>query len=88
MTWSDEDDVISRANLDNAGLGASVYTPDLDRARRIAQRLESGSVWINRFERPHYGAYFAGWKLSGFGGELGKHGLYNYCNVQCLHFHK
>ncbi|KAI1117630.1 aldehyde dehydrogenase-like protein [Nemania sp. NC0429] len=88
MTWSSEDDVIARANLDNAGLGASVYTPDLARARRIAQRLESGSVWINRFERPHYGAYFAGWKLSGFGGELGKHGLYNYCNVQCLHFHK
>ncbi|KAI1122792.1 aldehyde dehydrogenase-like protein [Nemania abortiva] len=88
MTWSDEDDVIARANLDNAGLGASLYTPDLDKARRIAQRLESGSVWINRFERPHYGAYFAGWKLSGFGGELGKHGLYNYCQVQCLHFHK
>ncbi|KAI1146693.1 aldehyde dehydrogenase-like protein [Nemania diffusa] len=88
MTWSDEDDVIARANLDNAGLGASLYTPDLEKARRIAQRLESGSVWINRFERPHYGAYFAGWKLSGFGGELGKHGLYNYCQVQCLHFHK
>ncbi|KAI0970848.1 Aldehyde/histidinol dehydrogenase [Xylaria arbuscula] len=88
LTWSDEDDVIARANLDNAGLGASLYTPDLEKARRIAQRLESGSVWINRFERPHFGAYFAGWKLSGFGGELGKHGLYNYCQVQCLHFHK
>ncbi|KAI1179829.1 aldehyde dehydrogenase-like protein [Nemania sp. FL0916] len=88
LTWSDEDDVVARANLDNAGLGASLYTSDLDEARRIAKRLESGSVWINRFERPHFGAYFAGWKLSGFGGELGKHGLYNYCQVQCLHFHK
>ncbi|KAI1740994.1 aldehyde dehydrogenase-like protein [Xylaria scruposa] len=88
LIWSDEDDVVARANLDNAGLGASLYTPDLDKARRIAQKLESGSVWINRFERPHYGAYFAGWKKSGFGGELGKHGLYNYCQVQCLHFHK
>ncbi|KAI0809773.1 Aldehyde/histidinol dehydrogenase [Xylaria sp. FL0064] len=88
LTWSDEDDVIARANLDNAGLGASLYTEDLEKARSIAQRLESGSVWINRFERPHFGAYFAGWKLSGFGGELGKHGLYNYCQVQCLHFHK
>ncbi|KAI8949304.1 aldehyde dehydrogenase-like protein [Xylaria longipes] len=88
LTWSDEDDVVARANLDNAGLGASLYTPDLDKARRIAQKLESGSVWINQFERPHYGAYFAGWKLSGFGGELGKHGLYNYCQVQCLHFAK
>ncbi|KAI0407822.1 aldehyde dehydrogenase-like protein [Xylaria palmicola] len=88
LTWSDEDDVLARANLDNAGLGASLYTPDLDKARRLAQRLESGSVWINRYERPHYGAFFAGWKQSGFGGELGKHGLYHYCQVQCLHFHK
>lgn len=88
LTWTDEADVIARANLDNAGLGASLYTPDMDKAQRIARQLESGSVWINRFERPHFGAYFAGWKLSGFGGELGKHGLYNYCQLQCLHFHK
>ncbi|KAI1269358.1 Aldehyde/histidinol dehydrogenase [Xylariaceae sp. FL1019] len=88
LSWSDEADVIERANLDNAGLGASVYTSDLDRARRIAQNLESGSVWINRFERPHIGAYFGGWKLSGFGGELGKHGLLDYCQLQSLHFHK
>ncbi|KAI0205712.1 aldehyde dehydrogenase-like protein [Astrocystis sublimbata] len=88
LTWTDEEDVVARANLDNAGLGASLYTEDMDQARRIAQKLESGSVWINRFERPHFGAYFAGWKLSGFGGELGKHGLYNYCQMQCLHYHK
>ncbi|KAJ3552384.1 hypothetical protein NPX13_g11127 [Xylaria arbuscula] len=88
MTWSDEDDVIARANLENSGLGASLYTPDMEKARRIAGRLESGSVWINRFERPHFGAYFAGWKLSGFGGELGKRGLYDYSQLQCLHFHK
>ncbi|KAI1343848.1 aldehyde dehydrogenase [Xylariaceae sp. FL0016] len=88
MSWSDEADVIARANLDNAGLGASVYTPDLTRAQKLARQLESGSVWINRFERPHQGGYFGGWKLSGFGGELGKRGLYNYTQVQSLHLHK
>ncbi|KAI1807760.1 aldehyde dehydrogenase [Daldinia bambusicola] len=88
MSWSSEDDVISRANLDNAGLGASVYTPDLDRAQRIARQLESGTVWINQFERPHHAGFFAGWKLSGFGGELGKQGLLHYCHTQTLQIAK
>ncbi|KAI2778842.1 aldehyde dehydrogenase [Daldinia loculata] len=88
MSWSSEDDVIARANLDNAGLGASVYTPDLDRAQRIARQLESGTVWINQFERPHHAGFFGGWKLSGFGGELGKQGLLHYCHTQSLQIAK
>ncbi|KAI2632314.1 aldehyde dehydrogenase [Hypoxylon sp. NC1633] len=88
MSWTDEDDVIARANLDNAGLGASVYTPDLDRAHRIARQLESGTVWINQFERPHHAGFFGGWKLSGFGGELGKQGLLHYCHTQSLQIAK
>lgn len=88
MSWTDEDNVIARANLDNAGLGASVYTPDLDRARKIASQLESGTVWINQFERPHHAGFFGGWKLSGFGGELGKQGLLHYCHTQTLQIAK
>ena len=85
MSWTDEDDVIARANsLDNAGLGASVWTPDTARAQRIARRLEAGSVWINQPELPHQGSYFSGWKRSGFGGELGRIGLLNYSNIQSL----
>ncbi|KAI1084004.1 aldehyde dehydrogenase [Whalleya microplaca] len=88
MSWTDEDDVIARANIDNAGLGASIYTPDLVRAQRIARLLESGTVWINQFERPHQGGYFSGWKLSGYGGELGKQGLLNYCHTQTFQIAK
>ncbi|KAJ4306771.1 hypothetical protein N0V88_000138 [Collariella sp. IMI 366227] len=88
LSWSDEDDVIKRSNLNNAGLGASVYSSDLAQAERIARRLEAGSVWINRFERPNYAAYFAGIKDSGWGGEMGKQGLLSYCHTKCLHFAK
>ncbi|KAL7624278.1 hypothetical protein AAE478_005838 [Parahypoxylon ruwenzoriense] len=88
LSWSSEADVIARANLDNAGLGASLYTPDLERARRIARQLESGTVWINQFERPHHAGFFGGWKLSGFGGELGKQGLLHYCHIQTLQIAK
>ncbi|KAK7755773.1 hypothetical protein SLS62_002058 [Diatrype stigma] len=85
LSWSDEDDVIARANsLDNAGLGASVWTADAARAQRIARQLEAGSVWINQPELPHQGSFFSGWKLSGYGGELGRRGLLNYTNTQSL----
>jgi acyl-CoA reductase-like NAD-dependent aldehyde dehydrogenase len=88
LAWSDEDDVVRRANLANAGLGASVYSSDLARAERIARRLEAGGVWINHPERPNFGAYFGGIKDSGFGGEMGKQGLLSYAHTKCLHYAK
>ncbi|KAK0706963.1 Aldehyde/histidinol dehydrogenase [Lasiosphaeria miniovina] len=88
LSWSDEDDVVRRSNLANAGLGASVYSADLAQAERIARRLEAGGVWINQFERPNFGAFFGGIKDSGFGGEMGKQGLLSYAYTQCLHFAK
>jgi acyl-CoA reductase-like NAD-dependent aldehyde dehydrogenase len=80
--------VIRRANLANAGLGASVYSADLANAERIARRLDAGGVWINQAERPNYAAYFGGMKNSGFGGEMGKQGLLSYSYTKCLHFPK
>lgn len=88
MKWSSEDDVIKRANLTNSGLGATVYSKDLQRAERIARRLECGSVWINMPERPREAAWMGGWKDSGFGGEMGKLGLYAYCHVKSIHYAK
>jgi acyl-CoA reductase-like NAD-dependent aldehyde dehydrogenase len=47
LKWSDEDDAIARANDTKMGLGASVWTKDIERGERIADQLEAGSVWIN-----------------------------------------
>jgi acyl-CoA reductase-like NAD-dependent aldehyde dehydrogenase len=88
MSWTDEDDVVRQANLANAGLGASVYSGNVAEAERVGRRLESGSVWINQFERPNVGAFFGGMKDSGYGGEMGKQGLLSYCYTKCLHFTK
>ncbi|KLU91103.1 betaine aldehyde dehydrogenase [Magnaporthiopsis poae ATCC 64411] len=88
MKWSSEDDVIKRANLTNSGLGATVYSKDLQRAESIARRLECGSVWINMPERPREAAWMGGWKDSGYGGEMGKLGLYAYCHVKSIHYAK
>ncbi|KAJ5013304.1 putative aldehyde dehydrogenase FUS7 [Colletotrichum sp. SAR 10_99] len=88
LSWSTEDDVVQRANLSNAGLGASVYCRDVSRAERIARSLEAGTVWINMPEQPHPGGFFAGQKESGIGGEMGKQGLLSYSYTKSLQFSK
>ncbi len=88
LKWSTEDEVVARANLDNAGLGATVYSTDLAKARRMADRLEAGSVWINSSEKPSARAFFAGFKDSGFGGEMGKLGLMSYVYTKSIHIPK
>ncbi|KAL1966219.1 hypothetical protein VTN77DRAFT_4771 [Rasamsonia byssochlamydoides] len=47
LKWSDEEDVIARANDSQMGLGSSVWSKDIDRATRMARRLESGSAYCN-----------------------------------------
>lgn len=75
-TFSDEADVIRRANNTDYGLYASVYTNDLKRALRVSKRLQAGTVGVNvtsptvALDLP-----FGGWKQSGEGRELGKHSL-------------
>ncbi|MFC7216100.1 aldehyde dehydrogenase family protein [Saliphagus sp. GCM10025334] len=67
--WSDENDVIQQANNVEYGLTASIWTDDLTRAHRTAERVEAGYVWINN-AGPHFvGAPFGGWKSSGIGRE-------------------
>ncbi|ROV97084.1 hypothetical protein VMCG_07451 [Cytospora schulzeri] len=88
LKWRTEEDVLARANLDNAGLAAAVYSKDLPRAESLARRVEAGSVYINTFELPNENAYFSGMKDSGVGGEMGKQGLLSYCHTQSLHFSK
>lgn len=86
--WSDENDVIKRANDTNTGLGASVWGKDVTRAKSIGSRLSFGSVWINHFEQPTPHAFFGGHKESGIGGEWGKQGILSYCNAFVMHTYK
>jgi acyl-CoA reductase-like NAD-dependent aldehyde dehydrogenase len=72
--WSDEEEVIERANSMNVGLGASVFGKDIEHATKIAKRIESGNVFINSFTKPIPQAYFSGHKESGIGGEWGNQG--------------
>ncbi|EHK97551.1 putative Betaine aldehyde dehydrogenase, chloroplastic [Glarea lozoyensis 74030] len=88
LQWEDEDEVIARVNDTTTGLGGAVYCADLDRAQRLASRIEAGNIWINSNEKPLPNAFFSGWKESGIGGESGRLGLYNYMNTQVTHLYK
>lgn len=84
LKWSDEEDVIARANSLKDGLGASVWSKDLDRAERIGRQLSAGSVWLNSHFDVAPNVPFGGHKWSGLGSEWGMTGLKQYCNSTSL----
>ncbi|EXJ87184.1 hypothetical protein A1O3_04143 [Capronia epimyces CBS 606.96] len=86
IPWSSEEEVIESANNTAMGLGASVWTKDLDRARRVAEQLEVGSVYINSYEKVSFRVPFGGHKDSGIGVECGPNALVPFCNMQVLHY--
>ncbi|KIH91644.1 betaine aldehyde dehydrogenase [Sporothrix brasiliensis 5110] len=85
LKWSDEADVLRRANDTQLGLGASVWSGDLKHAGEVARQLEAGNVWVNSHLVRHPLAPLVGYKWSGLGAEGGIDGLKQYCNIQALH---
>ena len=69
LRWSDEDDLVARVNALDVGLTASIWTHDLDRAHRLASRVEAGYIWINGASTHYVGVPFGGYKQSGIGRE-------------------
>ncbi|TVY38532.1 putative aldehyde dehydrogenase [Lachnellula subtilissima] len=88
LKWTDEEEVIARANNTKMGLGASVWSSDLTEAERIAKNLEAGSVWVNAHMDLSPLVPFGGQKESGIGWEWGASGLKHFCNSQSLFFKK
>lgn len=84
LKWSDEEDVLRRANASLMGLGGSVWSKDVKHAERLTRRLEAGTVWVNsHFEvGPQVG--YGGHKNSGIGVESGLDGLKGWCNAQAV----
>jgi aldehyde dehydrogenase (NAD+) len=78
----DEDDAVRLANALGYGLVAGVYTRDISRALKLAQRLETGSVWINGWFIGGQQAPTGGIKDSGIGRERGLPGLRNYLSTK------
>jgi acyl-CoA reductase-like NAD-dependent aldehyde dehydrogenase len=82
--FSDEEDVLARANDTEYGLGGSVWTRDAQRGAKLAARLESGSQWVNAHPSMGPDLPFGGLKSSGLGVECGLQGLLEYTATQVL----
>lgn len=85
FSFSDEEEVTTRANDTIYGLAAGVYTNDMSRAHRMMSRLQAGSCWINTFNVTPVEMPFGGHKQSGLGMENGKWALDAYSQVKSVH---
>ena len=81
---TDAEDALARANAGDYGLGGSVWSGDLDRALVVAERMDTGTVWINKHCEILPNVPFAGAKSSGLGVELGEEGLAEFTQVQVI----
>ncbi|WP_436697913.1 aldehyde dehydrogenase family protein [Nocardioides sp. BYT-33-1] len=83
--WDDEDDAVRRANDVAYGLANGVWSADLARALRIADRLESGMVWVNTWFATPLGQPQGGVRASGFGREGATATLLEYTSTKVVH---
>ncbi|WKG13065.1 NAD-dependent succinate-semialdehyde dehydrogenase [Nocardia sp. PE-7] len=80
----DADDAVRQANASSFGLGATVFSGDVDAARSVADRLDSGMVWINHPTGTVPELPFGGVKRSGFGRELSHYGIGEFANHKLI----
>ncbi|KAF4470260.1 aldehyde dehydrogenase (NAD+) [Fusarium albosuccineum] len=83
--FSSEEQALGFANDSSYGLGAAVFTKDVERAHRVAAEIEAGMVWINSSQDSEPYIPFGGVKQSGIGRELGEAGLEAYSNIKAVH---
>jgi succinate-semialdehyde dehydrogenase/glutarate-semialdehyde dehydrogenase len=82
---SSDEEAIAMANDSEFGLGGAVLCHDMERAQRVAERLDTGMVWINHPTSSSAELPFGGVKRSGFGRELSELGIHEFVNKKLIY---
>lgn len=84
LKYSDVDEALRMANASDNGLGGSVWSSDVAKAKALARQLQCGSAWVNKHGAIQPNAPFCGVKSSGLGVEFGEEGLAEYTDIQVV----
>ena len=85
LSFDTEEEAIERANATHFGLSGAVFTQDFNRAHRVANRIQAGSVWINDYNVTPPEVPFGGYKQSGLGRENGLQAIEHYTQVKTIY---
>lgn len=86
IAFKTETEAIQIANDTRYGLGASIFTSDMEKAKRIIPQIEAGNVCVNDMIKSDPRAPFGGIKKSGYGRELGTYGIKEFVNIKNVWF--
>ncbi|WP_025565330.1 betaine-aldehyde dehydrogenase [Psychromonas sp. SP041] len=85
LTFTDEEEVVERANDTRLGLAAAVFTQDITRAHRVIHQIQAGICWINAYGASPAEMPVGGYKMSGIGRENGSETLKAYTQIKAVY---
>lgn len=86
--FENEKEALHLVNKSNFGLGASIFTEDLKRAKKLIPQVEDGAVFVNSLVKSDPRLPFGGTKISGYGRELSKEGIRAFTNIKTVYINK